>query len=503
MGGRIVPVERSVGIEVPLPALVEVGLELVGGGREVSTDLDVVVRLVDVQGFVEGETLSGEELRECEVLSGGNRRSIDARVEAVRRRFHVVTQVVEAHGVHRVRREDPVVLHHHAVGPGVIVHELCRRGWRIRSLPVVVVERIPDEESVVGVEAVVDLREPELFRRPCLEDPVLTRRKGIAGRERNDPAICHTVVFHTAEEVGPVTHDRATQRGADAPLVERRLLVRELVLGAKTLVAGEHVAGAAEVIRARLGQGRDHRGKGSAVLRIKLVAVNLELLHRVLRDVDRGIAPDGVVDVASVNQRGVGVALVSRSAELHRRELLVVRCSAGHDRREGQEVPVQHRKILHLLVRDHRGRLGLGQLDQRRFRRNGHRFFNAGEIENELGLDLIAHEQFDLLPLGRETGEFGRDLIEPGLERHRAESTGGSSREHLRESGAGVQDRDGSSGQSSPLSIRDRPRNVPANDLSRGHTGEHDKSPGAEERYERRLAKSLSSWLHGTNYLPS
>ena len=176
-----------------------------------------------------------------------------------------------------------------------------------------------------------------------------------------------------------------------------------------------------------------------------------------------------------------------------------MRGGAGHDRREGQEVPVQYGKVLDLLVRDHRRGLGLGELDQRRFRRDGHGLFDPGEIENELGFDLVAHEQFDLLPLGREPGEFRSDLIEPGLERHRAESAGGSGREHLREPGPGVQDRHRRAGKCSPLAIRDRARDVPADDLGRGRTGEQDKGPGAQECYERRHAKSLSSWMHGTN----
>ena len=202
-----------------------------------------------------------------------------------------------------------------------------------------------------------------------------------------------------------------------------------------------------------------------------------------------GFPPDGVVDVAAVDQRRVGVPLVGGPTELHRRELLVVRRSARHDRRQRQEVPVQHRKILHLLVGHDRGRLRLRQFHERRFRRDGHDFLDSREIENEVRPGLIAHEELDFAPLRGKTGEFRRDLVDPRLESNRSERTRRAGSERLRETGPRVQDRHRCARQRSSRAIGHRARDVPAHDLSRGRTGDQNEGSGAQERHEWRGAK--------------
>ena len=157
--GRIGRIERIVGIEVPLPALVEVGLELVRRDRKVAADLEVVVLLVHVQRLIHREPLAREELRQGEVLSRRDRRTIDARIEAVRRGLDIVVQVVKPQCVDGVGRENPVVFHDQAVRSGVIVHELRSRTGGVRPLAVVVVEGVSNEERVVLIEAVIQLRE--------------------------------------------------------------------------------------------------------------------------------------------------------------------------------------------------------------------------------------------------------------------------------------------------------------------------------------------------------
>src|SRR4051812_7232170 len=84
-----------------------------------------------------------------------------------------------------------------------------------------------------------------------------------------------------------VPDDRSADRAAPALILRVGLrqpfLLREEVLGRQTAILEEPEGASPKIVRARFGDGVDHRSGGAAVLRIVLPGNDLELLDRLDR----------------------------------------------------------------------------------------------------------------------------------------------------------------------------------------------------------------------------
>ena len=345
----------------------EVRLEVARGAGELAADLEVVARGVDVEGVEEAADPAREVLRCDAVLPEAVGGSGDLQVEVGRLGEQVVVQVVDACGVDHVLRQHPVVLADDAVRRAV-VDDRRRRIGRAAARRELLVEGIAQERRLAVGEAMVDAEIGHVFGLLERIVAVLRGRERVAGRQRDDGGALDAEELVGAEIVGAVERDWAAGGAAQPILLERRHRGRLGVAGVQCLVAPEVVAGAGIGVATRLRHHVDDGVQGRAVLRVELVAEDLELLHRVLRHVDDRAAPGRIVDGAAVDDGGVPVALIGESAELGHREPAV---DAGQRRRpwqqlgQHQEVAVEHRQGRELFADDHRRGLGPRHLDQR------------------------------------------------------------------------------------------------------------------------------------------
>ena len=196
------------------------------------------------------------------------------------------------------------------------------------------------------------------------------------------------------------------------------MVVEKALRALKRIVAAEVVAGAVQVVGARLGRDRDDGRQRRAVLRVELVAEHLELLHRILADVHRRVAPDGIVQIAAVDDGGVAVALIGRSAELHARELAdVVGRGAWHGLGERQEVALEHRQGLNLILDDRRRRRRPCHLDQGRLGRHRDALFERRHPQPQIERHVGADRQHQFALRGAKAGELDRNEVGRRLQR--------------------------------------------------------------------------------------
>jgi hypothetical protein len=124
-----------------------------------------------------------------------------------------------------------------------------------------------------------------------------------------------------------------------------------------------------ELVSAGLGYHVHDRVQSVAVLRIELIAIDLELLDSVLAHVDDRNTPHAVVKRRAVDDRGVTARLVRHAAELSHGEARGCHVEVHHwpRTRHGlgnhQKIPVQDRQLREFLMVDHGGRLRLSYLN--------------------------------------------------------------------------------------------------------------------------------------------
>ena len=368
-------------------------------------------------------------------------------------------------------RQHRVVLDDNAVHVTVVVH-LARIGRRVARPPGVLIVVCPAREHRIPIaEPVVDLQGRDAVARAGRKLAVVRGGERVALRQTDDLHGAQVVVLVRAEKVRPVQDDRTSDGAADPGLAEIRLGTGgKVVRCVERLVAAEIGCRAAEGVAARLGHDRNHGGQRGSVLGVELVAEHLEFLHRVLRDVDRRVPPDCIVDVSAVDDRGVAVALIGRAAELDDRELLpeIVRSGAGHQLRQREEVPGQHRQRRDLFGDHHRGGLRLGDLDQRRLRHDGQRLRERRHGESEVEVEVRADCENHFALLRREPGQLDRNRVRRRLKRRGAEVTAVGGDEDLADAVRLVDDGDGRARQRAAGVVRHRPADAAAGHLGAG-----------------------------------
>src|SRR5262245_760292 len=117
-----------------------------------------------------------------------------------------------------------------------------------------------------------------------------------------------------------VTSKWPSERRACPLFIKRKNVGCQGIARVQPVVTAEVETAAAELIRAGAGGDRHHRVQCMSVLRVELTAIDLELLHGVLPDVDRRAAPLCVIDVAAVDDGRVAAALIGGAAKPGDRE---------------------------------------------------------------------------------------------------------------------------------------------------------------------------------------
>ena len=259
VGFRVARVKRQVGRELEVASLEEMRVVFVMGVLDITAELEIVARRVDVERVEDLIALARKILRHRGVLSEIGRRAGDAQVEAVRHGAEVVVHELEPQTVHPVVRQDRVVLRDQAVHVAVVVDLTRIRGHVRGAGGVLIVVGPSQEERVAVVEAVIDFERGHRVARPGRKLAVVGGGERVGGGQADDLYGAQVVVLVRSEEMRPVADDRPTHGAADPRLAELGLRPgREIIRRVERLVAAEIRSRAAEQVPAGLGNDRDH-----------------------------------------------------------------------------------------------------------------------------------------------------------------------------------------------------------------------------------------------------
>ena len=291
-------------------------------------------------------------------------------------------------------------------------------------------------------------------------------------------------------------HERAAERAPELVPIERRHrildqrairlhgLADEEIAGVEGVVAQELVAGAAQLIRARLRGHRDDAG-ATAELRREHAGQDLEFTHLLDRwHDDEGVEGELVV-VDAVDHPRIGVRLRPERIEVggaarvegaRTGEVLarLARCDPRCQVHERGEVPAVQRQFLdrHLLD-DRAGLRGIGAHDRRtRDHRGG--LFDRAHFERHVDAHAVGDLQDDAgTDPGLESLELHLHLVGPGHQERRGIDAAPVGHERRGRVPVDLADRDLCAGNDLTGRVADGPGDAPGRDLGgRGAGGE-------------------------------
>ena len=183
---------------------------------------------------------------------------------------------------------------------------------------------------------------------------------GQVARADEDGAVL-VAIFSRAEPDHPIVDERPSGGHGELLSIERGLLTEPPIVGGRQTLPGaitqEERGRAAQLIAARLGHDVDRRRRGSSGFRREAVGGDLELLHRLLRDVLKRAADDVVVVVRAVHHHVAASPELTRGGDRDRVRLgrIEVRRGgvSGHEQGQLEEVASVERQRLDELRGDH------------------------------------------------------------------------------------------------------------------------------------------------------
>jgi hypothetical protein len=243
--------------------------------------------------------------------------------------------------------------------------------------------------------------------------------------KRVDAVLARVLVVHEVE--GPIAANRAADPCAGITPGEVRIRIERIApqrrARGEVIVPEEEIRRPADVVAAAARHDVHGADAGDAGRQIEVGRRELELLDDFLREVHRGVAFDGVADVAAVHRdrRLVGIAAENRNRE--QRVVLRGRARVGRharlEERELQETAPIERQFLDFLPGDDAGhRVGLG-FDVDGGGGDQHGLTRLAQLHPQVKRHHAPGRDGDLDPLSAEAGQLGDDDVPAGAERGR------------------------------------------------------------------------------------